>query len=236
MKPVAVLQYHASDGPAYFATHLRHRAVPSRVFRLCAGEPAPADLTAYSGLSLLGGPMSANQLLPAQRAGMRLIHEAFRRGLPVIGHCLGGQLMARALGERVAPAAVPEIGWATLRTTTAVIARDWLPPGSFAAFQWHYESFGVPPGATLIATGAHCRHQAFVIDDRHLAMQFHGEIDAEKVARWLDPAASLELRAAAASPAVQQPAAIRAATAVRLGAAHRAAARLFDRWLKGLPR
>ncbi|WP_240920848.1 glutamine amidotransferase-related protein [Rubrivivax sp. JA1026] len=111
MKPVLVLQHQSSDGPAFLATWLRARGVAFEVRNAEAGEAFPESTEAYAALALLGGEMSANDPLSALRAGERLILDAMQRSRPVIGHCLGGQLMARALGARVVESPAPEIGW-----------------------------------------------------------------------------------------------------------------------------
>lgn len=183
---IAILQNNTEDGPAYLGTWLRERGVEFDVFNFDAGETAPANLAPYSGLAILGGPMSVNDDMPSLRASEALIREARESGKPVIGHCLGGQLIAKALGARVATAPFPEIGWSTIQLTGSDAARTWF--GDFAgtlrdALQWHYDSFAVPDGATLIASNEACPQQAFAIGNI-LAMQFHIEIDRNKLAAW----------------------------------------------------
>lgn len=184
MKPVLILQHLDSDGPAYLGTWLRREGLPFEVRNSEAGEPYPAHMGGCSALAVLGGEMSANDPLPSLRRAEVLILDAMARGLPVIGHCLGGQLMARALGARVAASPAPEIGWHRIRLQPGEAARSWFgDEAEPTVFQWHEEAFDLPPGAAWLAGSPACPHQAFAIGV-HLAMQFHLELDAEKLQRW----------------------------------------------------
>jgi len=234
VKPIAVLQYHASDGAGFFAEHLRARGIGLRVFELYNGHAVPGTLDSFRGLCLLGGPMSVNGDWGALRDGERLILEALRTDVPVIGHCLGGQLMSRALGGHVQAAARVEIGWSQIRALDHPLARHWFGQRSFPMFQWHNETFSVPAGAELIATGEHCHHQAFAIGSLHVGLQFHCEIDRPKIESWLTDEGSGDIDRHAASPAVQPRDAIRIATGQWLAQGQHAAAHLYDRWLQRL--
>jgi GMP synthase-like glutamine amidotransferase len=178
--------------------------------------------------------MSANDPLPFLRDAERLILQAMQAGIPVIGHCLGGQLMARALGARVQASPAPEIGWQPLQVLDDPVAAQWFgPPAQHHVMHWHYESFDLPPGARWLATSCACPHQAFSIGP-HLGMQFHIEIDEAKLQRWLDegdPAWSEALAQHAGS--VQDKATILAHAAQRLQAHQRLADRLYGRWISG---
>ena len=236
MKPVAVLQFYQKDGVGFFGKHLGERGVPLQVFDLFRDQPAPDSLDGYSGLSLLGGPMSVNDDWGALRDGERLILEALRRGVPVFGHCLGGQLMSRALGGSVVAAPIAEVGWSDLRAEDHALARHWFGRREFSMFQWHSETFSVPVGAELVATGRYCRNQAYAIGQLHLGVQFHCEIDRAKIESWLQPGESGDIERFAGSPAVFGRDAIRSATAALLASSQQTAASLYDRWLERLPR
>jgi GMP synthase (glutamine-hydrolysing) len=183
MKPVLILQHLSSDGPAYLGTWLGRQGLPFVVRNTEAGEAFPEDMRAFSALAVLGGEMSANDALPSLRQTEVLIRDAMARERPVIGHCLGGQLMARALGARVGPSPRPEIGWQPMSVAAHESANAWFgAAGVRQVFQWHEEAFGLPPGAVLLASSASCPHQAFAIGV-HLGMQFHVEVDEEKLRR-----------------------------------------------------
>jgi GMP synthase-like glutamine amidotransferase len=231
MKPALILQYFWQDGAGFLETHLRIRGVPWRLVRLYDGEAAPQSLAAYRGLAILGGPMSVNDDLPSLRAGEKLVAEALRSEVPVLGHCLGGQLLAKVAGAAVTRAQQVEIGWSQIEATDSPLARHWLGAERFPMFQWHNETFGLPPGAELIATGAHCRHQAYALGTRHIGMQFHCEMDEFKVDLWLDVPGHAEIAQHAGSPGVQAPEQIVAQCAALLPQSQRVAAAIYDRWL-----
>jgi GMP synthase (glutamine-hydrolysing) len=234
MKPVLILQHLSGDGPAGLATWLQQRGVPFEVRCSEAGQAFPPTLAGYGALAILGGEMSANDDLPPLRQAERLFLQALQAGVPTLGHCLGGQLMARALGGTVGPSPAPEVGWQRWAVAAHPLAQAWFgtePPAR--VFHWHYEAFTLPPGAVHLAGSAACPHQAFAIGP-HLAMQFHVEVDAAKLDRW---AADAETdggdryrRAVAAGVAtVQGGAAMREAAA--LAAQQRLADAIYTRWL-----
>ena len=234
MKPVLILQHMRHDGPAYLARWLADRGLAFDRRDAASGDAFPADMSAHGALAVLGGAMSANDPLPFLRDAERLILQAMQAGIPVIGHCLGGQLMARALGARVQASPAPEIGWQPLQVLDDPVAAQWFgPPAQHHVMHWHYESFELPPGARWLATSCACPHQAFSIGP-HLGMQFHIEIDEAKLQRWLDegdPAWSEALAQHAGS--VQDKATILAHAAQRFQAHQRLADRLYGRWISG---
>lgn len=232
MKPVLILQHMHHDGPAYLARWLSAQGVPFELCDAAAQTPFPSDMAAHGALAVLGGAMSANDPLPFLRDAERLILQSMEQGLPVIGHCLGGQLMARALGAQVKASPAPEIGWQPMDVVDDELARSWFgPQPTHHVMHWHYESFDLPPGARWLARSAGCPHQAFAIGV-HLAMQFHIEIDEEKLLRWLDmgdPAWQDALVQHAHT--VQDKATILAEAQHRLCAHQRLADRIYSRWI-----
>ena len=231
MKPVLILQHLSSDGPAYLATWLSRRGVAAEVRNAEAGQGCPDSLAGYSALAILGGEMSANDPLPSLRQAEALFLEAVRCGVPTLGHCLGGQLMARALGARVWPSPEPEVGWHSITLTDGPAASDWFGPAAeLTVFQWHQEAFDLPSGATHLAGSAACPHQAFAIGP-HLAMQFHVELDATKLAAWCAEAGSQHELEACRHPTVQRPAQMLAEAAALLPVQQALADRLYTRWL-----
>ncbi|HEY9237452.1 MAG TPA: type 1 glutamine amidotransferase [Burkholderiaceae bacterium] len=232
---VLVLQNLSADGPGHLATWLGQQGIPFDVFDTEAGDAYPPSIAGYRALALLGGEMSANDDLASLRHAERLILQAFDADVPVIGHCLGGQLMARALGAPVVASPAPEIGWQPLTVANSDTARAWFgSAGEQTVYHWHGESFGLPAGAELLASSAACPNQAFAIG-RHLGMQFHVELDAHKLGRWSASVDPEFLRLQSAHPAtVQSGAAMRAQAALALPAQQRLADRVYRRWL-GLP-
>ncbi|MGQ0547583.1 MAG: type 1 glutamine amidotransferase [Betaproteobacteria bacterium] len=233
MNPVAVFRIARTEGPGYFATYLERRSIPLQLVALDEGAPVPRDARRFSGLVFMGGPMSVNDELPWIAQALELVRDAVRKDVPVLGHCLGGQLMARAFGGAVRANPVKEIGWGEVRVAQNQLAREWLGElPAFESFHWHGETFSIPPGATRVLESAHCPNQAFALG-KHFGMQCHVEMTEELVKAWLSGGAG-EVREAAASPAVQSPEDIRRNLAPRLDALHAVADRIYDRWTEGL--
>ena len=233
MQPVLILQHLSADGPAYLGTWLRKHGVPFDVRNTEAGDEYPDTLAGFGAMAVLGGEMSANDPLPSLRQAEDLFLQAVRAGLPTLGHCLGGQLMARALGARVVDSPHPEVGWQRMTRLPGPKAEDWFGTApEFTVFHWHFESFELPSGATLLATNTACPHQAFSIGP-HLAMQFHVELDTEKLMRWSLESTSRDDESRIHHPdTVHSGEAMRAATASVLPAQRRLADRIYARWLE----
>ena len=235
MKPVAIFRHARSEGPAYFATYLERRAIPWRLFPLDEGRAVPKDVRKFSGLAFMGGPMSVNDELPWIKPMLELVRESVRKDVPTLGHCLGAQLMSKALGGEVGRARVKEIGWGEVEVADNGVAREWFAPlTSFESFHWHGESFSIPPGATRVLGNAHCANQAFA-SGRHLGLQCHVEMTEELIRGWCHSGAQ-DIEAAKSSPGVQLPAKIEKNLAGRVAALHGIADRIYDRWTEGLAR
>ena len=230
---IAILQNNSDDGPAYLGSWLTKHRVDFDVFNCDAGQSPPTTLAAYSCLALLGGPMSVNDDMPVLRKIESLIREARDTNKPVIGHCLGGQLIASALGAKVMEADSPEIGWSTITLADSPQARDWF--GEFTGterhtLQWHYDAFSLPEGATLVASNNACAVQAFAFRNM-LAMQFHIEIDRNKLASWARNGKA-ELSALIGQPYVQQARSIAAEIPTRMAASQALADRIYERFIR----
>jgi GMP synthase-like glutamine amidotransferase len=233
MKPVGIFRTTPTEGPAYFATYLERRSIPWRIIALDEGELVPRNIRDFSGVAVMGGPMSANDDLPWIASLVELMRGAVRQDVPMIGHCLGGQLMSKALGGAVKANPVREIGWGEVRVADNGVAREWLGElQSFETFQWHGETFSIPPGGTRILEGEHCANQAFALG-KHLGMQCHVEMTADLVKSWIATGAE-EMREHRASPAVQSADDMQKELEPRLGRLHQVADRLYDRWVSNL--
>lgn len=237
MKPVLILQNLSGDGPAWLAQWLGDHQVPFDLRDHEAGQAFPEHLRAHSALVVLGGEMSANDELPSLRQAERLILQAMDAGQPVLGHCLGGQLMARALGAQVVDSPAPEVGWQPMQVEASAEASHWF--GALRAavvFHWHFEAFELPAAAVRLACSAACPNQAFAVGP-HLALQFHIEVDADKVLRWSNEEGERWRRARELHPAsVQDGMAMRSGLQQHLAAHQALADRLYRRWLESVPR
>lgn len=235
MQPIAIVQHVANDGPSFFATWCAQNGIPFQVHAMHQGDTLPADMAAHSGLCILGGPMSANDALPYFARLFALVREAIAADKPVIGHCLGGQLISRALGGTVQASAHAEIGWSTLQATDTALAQEWFGPGAdYVLFQWHGESFSIPPGAQQVLAGRHCVNQAYVLGNRHLGMQFHCEVDEAKVRDWI--VEGHQEMADSESPGVQAPQKILGSLPQDIVASQALASHIYRRWAQGLER
>ena len=235
MLPVAIFRHSPIEGPGYFAIFLERHGIPWTLIAVDAGEAVPPDASPYAGLCFMGGPMSVNDSLPWIDAACALIRDAVTKGIPVIGHCLGGQLMSKALGGSVTANAVKEIGWCEAFGETDATARDWLGPFAGTGntvFQWHGETFSLPDGATRLMTNACCANQMFAVGP-HLAMQCHVEMTPEMIADWSTHGAD-EIRAAAGQPGVQQAAQMLAEITAKLPDMRRLSEQLYAVWIAGL--
>jgi GMP synthase-like glutamine amidotransferase len=243
MRPIVIIQHEVEVAPGNFEQHLRARGRPYRVIRLYDGDPIPADSASYGGLCSLGGNMSVNDRLPWIEPEITLMRDADARGVPIIGHCLGGQLLARAFGAPVTRAPHLELGWGRVAAEDATLAREWLGDGGDRVefFQWHGDEFDLPDPARRLLSGAWCANQAYVIerlDFAHVGMQFHIEMTPELVRSWAaDPTATREAdaeRRRTGGPAVQSPHEMLANVEERSERMYRVAAHLYDRWLRGV--
>jgi GMP synthase-like glutamine amidotransferase len=236
MKPVAIFRYARTEGPGHFATFLAAHGLEFTLVRLDEGEPVPQSCDGFSGLGFMGGPMSANDELAWTQPVLSLMREAVGAQVPVIGHCLGGQMLARAMGGTVTRSPVKEIGWVPVEVEDSALAGEWFGAEleRFDTFEWHEDIFTVPPRAERILTGAHCPNQAYVLDGRHLGMQCHVEVDAEMIDTWCRIGISDIDENYGKSPAVQDAVTIRSLMPKKLPALTATASRLYTRWIEGL--
>jgi GMP synthase-like glutamine amidotransferase len=232
MAPVLILQFMADDGPAYLGTWLRQHGIAADLCLAGGSAAFPERIDGYRALALLGGGMSVNDDLPDLRTAERLIAQAMARDIPVLGHCLGGQLMARALGAKVGPSPAPEIGWQRIECADSPERHDWFGSDDVHhVFHWHYEAFDLPAAAVSLASSPACRHQAFAVGP-HLAMQFHVEVDDAKVRLWLSQAEPAYLDAQRRHASVHGEQRVRDDNARYLRAQQRLADRIYSRWLR----
>ncbi|MHB1531257.1 type 1 glutamine amidotransferase [Acidithiobacillus sp.] len=191
MSDILVLQHHPEEGLGFLQEIFLESGHRPVIHRLDLGAIVPENSKGYAGLVIMGGPMSVNDhdRHPWLVEEMRLIREAVEAGMPTLGHCLGAQLIAKAMGGQVfANPAGAEIGWFPVEKTTAAHSSRWLQglPESFPIFHWHGETFSLPGGGTPLLSSALCAHQAFAIGQHCLALQGHPEVTASVVRAWTE--------------------------------------------------
>ena len=229
MKPLKIFRHIDCEGPGYLADVLTRQKIPFRLVAIDQGEPVPRHIDDCSGLVFMGGSMSVNDSLPWIEQELALIRMAQSQHMPVLGHCLGGQLISKALGGEVTKNPAREIGWHPVRKCDNTTAQNWLDglPHETTLFHWHGETFSIPAGAEVILENDHCSHQAFATGNT-LALQCHVEMNAAMIREWAtlyageldDPAPSVQ--------SVQQ---MTERLEQRITEAQQAADVLYQRWL-----
>ena len=225
MKRVLVLQHEPFEGPGTLRDALS--GCELRIVRTYADEIVPGALDG-DGLVVLGGGMGVYEAdrHPHLRDEMRLLADTVRAGRPVLGICLGSQLLAAALGGTVAKAPHKEIGWYAVDLLSGV-ADDPLfaaVPSSFTPFHWHGDAFTLPEGAAPLAASAMTPLQAFRAGPRAWGVQFHLETDAQVLDAMLG-SGEMELAAAGVDPS-----AVRARATAELPQLRRISLDVFSRW------
>jgi GMP synthase-like glutamine amidotransferase len=182
---IAVVVHDATEPAGVIEEWIRDRDLPGVTVRLDETNELPTGLD-NSALVLMGGPMSVNDetVYPWLQSEKSLVRHAVGAGRPVLGICLGAQLIASALGARVYPSE-REVGWRTIRG----LAPHALFPEAFPAFELHGETFDLPDGARLIATAGPVPHQAFAFGSA-IGTQFHLECTASTIETWTSSLAS----------------------------------------------
>lgn len=230
MPKLLISRHIACEGPGYLGEVLKQKDIDHHTVKVDAGEALPETLDGYDGLVLMGGPMSVNDTLPWIPPALSLIRQAQERDMPVLGHCLGGQLIAKALGAEVAANPAPEIGW--LPVQQVANPYDWLTglAPQFNAFHWHGETFSLPQGASRILASQACNNQAFVMG-RTLAMQCHIEVTASMVPEWATLYAD---QIAQPTETVQSAQELTTDLDQRIQDLKQIADKIYARWLQGL--
>jgi len=236
MRPVAIFRHSRTEGPGYFAIFLEAHGIPWQLIAIDEGAAVPNDPAAFSGLCFMGGPMSVNDPLPWIEEVCTLIRRAVEAGVPVIGHCLGGQLMSKALGGTVARNPVKEIGWGGVSASNNPAVKHWLGEQREAVvFHWHGETFSLPPGATTLLASTYCANQAFILGP-HLGMQCHIEMLPEMIRSWSKGWAEEITNLPAVPPSVQSPEQMLTQMPAHLPGMRRLADQLYAVWIQGLRR
>lgn len=230
MKPIRIFRHEDWIQPGRLTEYLDAHAVPWELVCIDRGDAVPQEIGDVSGLAFLGGTMSVNDGHAWLEDELRLIRKAAAVDLPMLGHCMGSQLIAKALGGTVAPMPNKEIGWMEVVQCDNEAARSWLgdAPDTVEIFIWHHEAFTLPQGAMPLYSSAYCKEQAYALGNS-VATVAHPEVTAELLEDWLriygydiEPIV----------PSVQPIEAIRDGLAERCAAMHRRFTdRLYDSWM-----
>lgn len=187
MQTVYIFRFSPTEGPGYLETFLNSRGINWQLIKLDCGEAVPKFHAGMAAIAMMGGPMSVNDALVWMDPVLNLIRQAITQDVPVIGHCLGGQLLAKALGAKITANTCKEMGWGEVSVIPPEAARAWFGNvEKVDAFHWHYETFAIPHGATHIMQSHFCTNQAFVFNDKHIGFQCHIEMTEVLVRQWCD--------------------------------------------------
>ena len=184
-----VLQHRECEDLGTIGPAMSKRGIGYRYVRLFDWEPVPKGLEQYSGLIILGGPMNVYEedQYPYLKEEDILIKKAVRNDMPVLGICLGGQLIAKAAGARVHKGTKKEIGWYDLKLTKDSRQDKVFNslPGTIKVFQWHGDTFDIPDGAVHLAGSELFSNQAYRVGSSIYGLQFHLEVTQEMINRWI---------------------------------------------------
>jgi GMP synthase-like glutamine amidotransferase len=184
---LVIIQHLAAEGPGLIAAVARDHGFTLDIRRMDRGDSVPAA-HALDGLVVLGGTMGAYETAahPHLAAEQHLIADTCARDIPVLGVCLGAQILAAALGARVFKGSATEIGFGDVTLTPDGVRDPILGPSgpTFPAFHWHGDTFDLPRGAAHLATSAAYQQQAFRFGARAYGLQFHVELDQPLARDW----------------------------------------------------
>ena len=233
MSRLMVLQHVAAEPLGTLHARIRARGHRIRFHNFERDPHAQPTVDRYQGLIVLGGPMNVDEQHrhPHLKTELLAIEAALRQDKPVLGICLGAQLLAHVLGAPVVPHGHHEIGWYELETTDE--GRHDAVTGTLGerapVFQWHGRTYGLPTGAVQLARTATCEQQAFRFGETAYGFQFHLEADTKMIERWLRTPAYRDELTSASLP--QDAAGIRAATPSHMAAMQPLAETVFNGFL-----
>ncbi len=187
---ILIVKHVGHEGPGLIGDALRSDEWEFETVELENGDALPEDLREIAAVIVLGGPMNVYEVdkFPFLNDEEKLIRKTLVEEVPFLGICLGAQLLAKTCGVSVYKTPEKEIGWYRVKTTRAAKG-DMLfrhLPEHMAVFQWHEDTFEIPDGGMLLATGKPCKNQAFKIGSNAYGLQFHIEVTPDMVQRWME--------------------------------------------------
>ena len=190
MSRILVLQHVESEGLGIIDGAVRRKGFVADFIRVFKGERIPRNIQRYAGLIVLGGPMGVyeEEIYPFIKDEIALIKSAVKEEIPVLGICLGSQMLAKAAGADVYKGKKKEIGWYDVRLTDEG-KRDRLfigLPDRFIVFQWHGDTFDIPENSKCLASSELFPHQIIKVGKNAYGLQFHLEVTEKMAREWID--------------------------------------------------
>jgi len=187
---ILIIKHIDIEGPGTIAGYFKRHEIPYRIIELAQGAALPDDFSGLTGIVILGGPMNVyeEEQYPWLTDEDGFIRRALQMDIPMLGICLGSQLIAKALGAKVRKAPVKELGWQKIALTDEG-RHDPLFRGVEAQpeiFQWHEDTFAIPAGAVHLASSKDCPNQAYRFGRDVYGLQFHVEVNEELIASWIE--------------------------------------------------
>lgn len=180
-----VIQHLDIEPPALIGEVIRAAGHNLTTIHLDQGEQLPASLADFNGCIIMGGPQSANDQSAYIQAELAWVKEAIAAELPMLGICLGAQIMARSAGADITPSPARELGWFPVYHTVESDPLFAAMPEGMAVFQWHGETFSLTDAMTLIATHPQVPAQAFRLGKAQYGLQFHVEVSEAIIEMWI---------------------------------------------------
>jgi len=198
---VLIIKNIKSEGPGTIEDYLKGKDISYSILELYDCKSGVPDLRDYSHIVIMGGPMAVYEMdeHPFLHYEVAMIRVCIKTGKPVLGICLGAQMIAHALGARVYAGGTQEIGWSRVDITREgmddpVLSTLSVNGEPFAeVFQWHGDTFDLPRGAVRIARSDLYENQAFRYKDNVYALQFHIEVKPEMIEEWFRDVKDMDL-------------------------------------------
>lgn len=178
------------EGPERLESHMSARGFQTRVIDLSRGDTVPEDPAEFDAIVVLGGPMNVDEesKFPYLKSEKELIRAALQRNVPLMGICLGAQLLARVCGAEVIASSRREVGVFPVQLTPEGQTDPLFAgvPREYPVYQWHEDMFEIPKGAARLAESGFCPNQAFRVGQAAYGLQFHMEICPENIREWAE--------------------------------------------------
>ncbi len=234
MSKVLVCQHVPHEILGTFHPLLKDEGIRIRYVNFSRHPHAEPQVTGYDGLILLGGPMNVDEegKYPFLTHELKMIEEAMKMEIPVLGICLGSQLIAKTLGAKIHANTHSEIGWHKVDLTKEGQENPLLNPLSSHPylFEWHHDSFELPKDSHWLAKSSRCPHQAFRYGKKTYGFQFHLEVDEDMIEKWLhDPKHQAFLRNSSEHPSEKK---IRQETQEHISALKKISIQTFSEFIK----